>query len=206
MQADAEPFVVDDFVLELRPTAGANVLAITYVYEGRRYSLAAWRGQRVDAARLVRHATISGGERVPPPAWIKTARPDPPLPPGTPGPGSGRAPRREIAIAELIKAVAELQSIPAGERSPAQTRALTLTQSALANAQRNIGYPFPAPGSPAVEARGASTAERVANAMAALTRALNNLGAAGPGRGVVFLRRSLSEIEAALTALASGGR
>jgi hypothetical protein len=106
----------------------------------------------------------------------------------------------------LIKAVAELQAIPAGERSPAQTRALTLTESALANAQRNIGYPFPAPGSPLAEARGTSTGERVANATASLTRALNNLGAAGPGRAVVFLRRSLSEIETALTELASGGR
>jgi hypothetical protein len=205
MQAEAEPFVVDDVVLELRPTAGANVLAITYVYEGRRYSLAAWRGQRVDAGRLVRHAAISGAERTPPPEWVKTARPDPPLPPGTPGPGSGRAPRREIAIAELIKAVAELQAIPTGERTAAQTRATSLTQSALANAQRNIGYPFPAPGSPAVEARGASTDERVAIATTALHRALNNLGAAGPGRGVVFLRRSLSEIEAALTELAGAG-
>jgi hypothetical protein len=106
----------------------------------------------------------------------------------------------------LIKAVAELQAIPTGERTAAHARATSLTERALANAQRNIGYPFPAPGSPAVEARGTSTGERVANATASLTRALNNLGAAGPGRGVVFLRQSLSEIENALTELASGGR
>jgi hypothetical protein len=201
MQVDTEPFVVDDTVLELRPTAGANILTLTYTYEGRRYSLAAWRGQRVDAARLIRHAAISRAERVAPPEWVKDARPDPPRPPGSPGPGAGPAPRREIAIAELMKAVAELQAIPAAQRTTAVTRALTLTQSALANAQRNIGYPFPAPGSPAVEARGTSTTERVALATTALNRALNQLGAAGPGRGVVFLRRSLAEIQDALRAL-----
>jgi hypothetical protein len=83
------------------------------------------------------------------------------------------------------------------------TRATALTQSALANARRNIGYPYPSPSSRSVEALGTSAAECAANATASLRRALGQLEAAGPGRGVVFLRRALSEITTALAELSA---
>ena len=132
---------------------------------------------------------------------MKDARPDPPRQPGDPGPGVGRAPRREAGISELLKALAELDAIPADQRRDAVTRAIALTRSALAYAQRNIGYPFPSPTAQPVEPRRLPASEHVAGATASLNRALNQLSAAGPGRGAVFLTRALAEIKAALAEL-----
>jgi hypothetical protein len=204
LQAGPAPFVVDDGVMEMRPTASPNVLVMTYMYDGRHHSLVAWAGERVGLDRLVAHATRPAEPHADiAPAWVQAARPDPPRQPGTPGPGVGRAPRRELAISELIKALAELEAIPTRDRNGAVARAIPLTRSALANAQRNIGYVFPQPGSPPFVPRAAAAAEHVANARASLARALGQLGAAGPGRGSAFLARSVSEIKSTLAELAA---
>jgi hypothetical protein len=202
LRAGSEPFVVDDVVMEMRPTAAANVLVMTYEYRGRHHSLVAWQGERIGVDRLMAHAARAveaHADAVP--AWVKDARPDPPREPGTPGPGVGRAPRREVAISELMKALAELEAIPVTDRRDVVARAIPLTRSALANAQRNIGYPFPLPGTSPFVPRPGSAAEHVAGAKASLTRALGQLSAAGPGRGSAFLARALDEIKAALAAL-----
>ena len=206
IRPEAEPFQIDDAVMEMRPTAAANVLVLTYEYRGRRQTVVAWQGERVSYARLVagvqppgaagRHTDI-------PPAWIKDARPFPPRQPGNRGPGVGRAPRRELAISELRQALAELQAIPADDRVDAVTRAVALTTSALANAERNLGYPFT---SAPAEARRGSTADHLAGATMSLSRALTQLSGAGPGRGAAFLTSALSDIKAALAELAAVAR
>jgi hypothetical protein len=206
IRADAEPFVVDDAVMEMRPTAAANVLVVTYAYQGRRQTLIAWRGERLSYARLVAGVQPAGsGEPHTdiPPAWIKDARPYPPRQPGNRGPGVGRAPRRELAISELRQALAELQAIPSDDLVDAVTRAVALTTSALANAERNLSYPFP---SPPAEARRGSTADHLAGATMSLSRALTQLSGAGPGRGAAFLTSALADIKAALAELAAVAR
>lgn len=198
-----EPFVVDDAVMMVRPTAAGEALIVTYSYQGTRHTLIAWRGERVSHAALVANAESGGpAERYSyaPPAWLQDAQPDPAREPGNPGPGVGRSPRRELGISELLKALAELQAVAPEDRRAALTDAIGLTKRALADAQRNIGYPYPPPSSRPPEARSAPASVHVANAITSLTTALNQLSAATNGPGAAFLARCISEIREALAA------
>src|SRR5215207_7852376 len=115
---------------------------------------------------------------------VENAQPAPPLPPpGAFTPGGGRATRREQGISELLKAVAELEAIPASDQSEAVTTALSATKKAVEDAKENIGYPYPPASTPLPKAQGATTAARVANAVRSLTTARGQLNAANTGRG-----------------------
>jgi hypothetical protein len=184
LRPDSGTFVIDGPILGVRAGAANALLIVTYVYRGVRDTTIAWRGSRLSHVTITSYeaaAALSARSRVAP-TWFATARPDPPRNPGTTGPGTGRAPRRELGISELLKAAAELRAIPLEERSPTENRALTLTDSALADAQRDIGYPYPPPTAPPIRAVDGPGEAHVSAAVRALSTALTQLSAATPGR------------------------
>lgn len=202
IRPESEPLVVDGPILGVRPGATNGVLILTYLYRGGRHTLVVWRGGRVNYSGLTTYAAagIASDRSNVAPAWIASAKPDPPRAPGTTGPGVGRAPRRELGISELLKASTELQAITPADRSPAVGRALTSIGIALESAQRDMGYPYPPPGSPRPQADTAGPAAHIALAIHSLTIALDQFGAATPGRrgGRGDLPATLSRIKEAL--------
>ncbi len=180
-----DPIFIGATMMRQSPSPDDNLI-ITYSYQGIRNTWSAWSGARISYGALAAYAKSEGQAHRysdAPPAWLQSAQPSPPGARGTAGPGSGPAPRREAGIFELVKAVAELEAIAANERSPAVTSALTSTKKALADAQENIGYPYPPASSPPPQAQGSSTADHLSNTVRSLRAALDQLNAANAGRG-----------------------
>jgi hypothetical protein len=201
------PVIVSDSAMMLRPTQVGETLIITYSYRGARNTLTVRSGERVTYEALASYAENGGhaqGYSASPPAWLQDATPAVARAPGNPGPGSGRAGRRELGIVELLKASAELEEIGGRDKTAAVIKALAATKSALADAQLEIGYPYPPPTEPRPKALGPSTVARLANAARSLTAALDYFSAANPGRGRAAgatKARTIAAINEALAAL-----
>jgi hypothetical protein len=201
----APPSLIDDGAFGMTAVAQARVLIVTYTFGGDRHTAVFGRGTYLSYEDLERRASAGNGpgtytDRVP--GWLSTARPDPPRPPGVPEPGAGFSPRRELGIAELMKALAELRAIPVGERSAAVTSAIDETDRALRSITREMTYPFPAPGALPYQPLDGSAAMHIAKATASLTSATMHLGAAATGRrGNPLMTASLAAIRSALLAL-----
>jgi hypothetical protein len=180
-------------------------LVITYSYLGRRTTQRAQPGVQVTYTQLAQNASAdrpadqrSSGV----PAWFAQARPAPPRPAGDTGPGFGPAPFHEGVIAKLLQAAAELDAVPAGERTADALRAASLVQEALRLTQETIDYPFPRPGSaPVIRAlEPAGTSGRLINATAALQAAIRQFEMAGAQAATARLR--LQAIESIVRAQA----
>jgi hypothetical protein len=82
---------------------------------------------------------------------LKEADPFGPREPGDPGPGFGQSVRRELAIANLIKAIAQLKALAPEDTNRAVLHITALIQQALADAQAEMNYRYPsATGAPIV--------------------------------------------------------
>jgi hypothetical protein len=199
------PVVVDDALLGVPGATQARMLIVTYTYRGGRHTAVAWKGAPLGHADLVANAMRPremGPYAASAPDWVRSARPDPARLPGNPGPGTGRSPRRELGISELLKALAELGAIAPEARTASVTSAMASVRVALAGAEREIGYPFPPPGSPAYLPARTTADVHVARATAALVNAQSQFGSATTGRrGRSMLSASLTAIGAALDAL-----
>jgi hypothetical protein len=207
LRPESGTFVVDAPMVGVRTGPANALLIVTYVFRGIRDTTVAWRGSRLShdiVARSGAAAARNERSRVLP-AWFASARPDSPRVPGTSGPGTGRAPRRELGISELLKAAAELRAIPPEDRSAALNRALTSTEAALADAQRDIGYPYPPPTAPPPQAAEGTAAVHISVAARALRTALTQFSAATPGRrgGRGDVQITVTRIREALTLLES---
>lgn len=204
---DVEPFVVDDTTLNAMGGPNVKSLIVTYSYGGRRTTFVTSSGVTIGYDRLVAaaesdEASDQYSDSVPP--WVDTARPRMAREPGDPGPGYGRAPRKELAIAGLFEALAELGAIDPSDRNERVAAAATLVQQALADAQVNIGYPYPLPGAapivPSLET--ATTPIRIGNAVRSLSLASRYLASSSPGgRNAAYLTKSIAGIEQALAEL-----
>ncbi len=201
-QADG-PIVVSDSAMMVLPTTVTESLIITYSYRGTRNTWFAWSGGSVSYAALVAFAEAGGQSQrysSVPPVWLAAA--DSARAAGA-DPNLGRAPRREVAITELLKAITEIEAIPARGRPERATNALAATRRALADAQVNIGYLYPPANSPRPEAPDASIAIHISNAVQSVTTAVEQLSGASPGRGRAnaTLNRTIAAINEALAAL-----
>ncbi len=196
---------ITDAALLPRATAGNKVLMLNYSFNGVRNTWTGWVGTRISYDALVLHAQSGGQSRTEsdaPPAWLQDAHPKTAVAPRGADPGD--APHRESGVSALLEATAELEAIPASSRSAAATAALTATTKALAIARGSLGHPFPPPGTPPQKARGTSTDGRLANAVQALTTALEQFSAANPGRGdpaIVDMIVARADVTEALVAL-----
>jgi hypothetical protein len=118
--------------------------------------------------------------------------------------GRAAVPRRELAIDDLLLAVVELEAIDARDRPGAVATALAATKNAVADAQVNLGYPYPPAGTPRPDAAKGSTTVHRAIAGQSLKAALAHFSEANPARGraaQVAMTRCLAEINEALAAL-----
>ena len=194
--------VLSDSVMKLRPTPANEALIVTYFYRGTRNTWVGWPGSKISHTALGAHAEAGGQARTylhSPPAWLQDGQPEAAL-----AAGGGRASRRELAIFQLLRAVAELEAIPAGERTENVTTALASAKTAVTEAQVNIGYEYPPADSPRPQAAQVSNATHISNAVRSLTGALTELNLANPGRGrgaAASMTRLTAAINAALTAI-----
>ena len=201
-----DSFIADDAILNVNRSTGGRVLLITYTYQGERKTVYFWRNGQVSPSMLIANAatgvnTPRTSSQTPP--WFTDADPFAPRDPGDPGPGIGRSPRKELGIAALLKAIAELKAFTTEERNRDILTATSLAQQALNDAQGNIGYSYPVPGSKSVVGplRPATKSGRVENAYRALKLALEQLTSANPGANDQLLKLSIDEIQQAMAAL-----
>jgi hypothetical protein len=201
---DAGEFEVSDETLNLPSNKGDKVLIVTYSWQEQRSTSVIFKGTPVRRAGLIADADSPAWRNDGIPEWLTDVQPIPPHEPGDPGPGFGRQPRRELAIANLMYVLAELQAIAREDRTAGIATITSITQQALADAKLNIAYTYPrvssaplvGPVRPAL-----ATSVRLANATRAMKAALQQLTTAGGGPNEVFLRRSVEEAQQAFTAL-----
>jgi hypothetical protein len=201
-----DPFTVDDAILNANRSTGGKVLLVTYAYQGERKTVYFWRNSQVGSGMMIANTDTSAyaprsSSQAPP--WFADADPFAPREPGDPGPGFGRSPRKELGIAALLKAIAELKAFTTEERNRDILTVTSLAQQALSDAQANIGYPYPPPASKPIigPLSPASKSERVENASRALKLALDQLTSANPGANDQFLKLSIQEIQEAMAGL-----
>jgi len=201
---DAGDFEVSDEILNLASNNGDKVLIVTYSYQEQRSTSVIFKGTPVRRAGLIADADSPAWRNDGIPEWLTDVQPIPPHEPGDPGPGFGRQSKRELAIANLMYALAELRAIAGEERTSGIVTIISITEQALADAKLNIAYTYPrvssapivGPVRPAL-----STPVRLENATRAIKAALQQLTTAGGGPNEAFLRRSVEEVQQAYTAL-----
>jgi len=201
---DAGDFEFSDEILNLVSNNGDKVLIVTYSYREHRYTSVVFKGTSVSRAGLIADADSPAWRNEGIPAWLTDVQPIPPHEPGDPGPGFGRQSKRELAIANLMYVLAELQAIAPEDRTAGFVSITSITQQALADAKRNIAYPYPRVSSAPIVGTvrpALSTSVRLANATRAMKAALQQLTTAGGGPNEDFLRRAVEEAQQALTAL-----
>src|SRR5678815_3849263 len=178
----AGEFTIDDAILGAPASTGNKVLILTYNYGGDRNTSVLWRDTQLNEKQLIALAQKSQSNTELP-GWFSDADPFLPREPGDAGPGFGQQSRRELGIAQLLKAVAELKAMePADVNREIQT-ITALAQQALNDAQVSMNYAYPRPASSPIAgpARVATASERVMNATRALKAALEQFKAAtGP--------------------------
>jgi hypothetical protein len=198
-------FVVDDAILNVNVNTGGRVLVITYSYRGERKTLTISKNTQISRTQLAANAEseVTRYHSSQPPAWLKDADPFAPREPGDPGPGFGQQARRELAIASLLQAVAELKAIAPQDSNREIATTTSITQQALADAQANINRPYPPPSSKPIvgPVRPGPKSLRLANATRALQAAQEQLASAGGGPNELFLGLALEEIQQALAGL-----
>ena len=210
IKPDTPPITVDDATLD-RGT-GSKVLIVTYTYKGARVTMTAFGGSRLSYFNLVTNAdeVLNFGLRpVELPEWLPSAQPDPPREPGTRGPGAGQSPHKEVAIVNLLKAIAELEAIEPPERTAA-IRVQDVTsklKQAIAEVQTNLGYAYPpASDKPVVSFLRSAAAElRLRNAIRFVNLAVIQLNASNPGRNPQPLSFAVSHAREALDTLQQTG-
>ncbi len=207
----AKPVTVNDATFDAGGS-GAKILIVTYLDKGDRISFFAFQGNSISYTSLIANAESykrsSSGSSVLP-AWFDDAQPDPPREPGDRGPGVGPDPRKEMGIHLLLKAVAELQAIPAAERQIGAVdveKGITLMRQAITSVQNNINFRYPpASDKPIVPyLRVATRSVRLANALKFVERVINQLNSANPGanpealsNAIVQARQSLAYLQLA---------
>jgi hypothetical protein len=197
----AGEFTIDDAILATPASTGNKVLILTYNYRGERKTSVLWRQTQLSEKQLIGLAQESQSNTELP-AWFSDADPFLPREPGDTGPGFGQQSRRELGIALLLKAVAELKAMePADVNRDIQT-ITALAQQALKDAQVSMNYAYPRPSSSPIAgpARVGTASERIMNAAKALKAALEQLKAA-TGPKIVYVELSQQEIEQALSGL-----
>jgi hypothetical protein len=203
--AAGSPVQIEDAALNVAVNAGVKHLIVTYSYKGIPSAFAAFNGRELSNAQLVNNAEAemlrTRMSEAPP--WLKEADPFGPREPGDPGPGFGQSVRRELAIANLIKAIAQLKALAPEDTTRAVLHITALIQQALADAQAEMNYRYPsATGAPIVSpVRPASKDDLMGNAIRSLKIALTSLANANPGQGQTFLELSMAEMRDAIAGL-----
>ena len=207
LRAGSPEFTVDDASFNTNPNNTFRQLIVTYLYKSNRYTLTSPKGSPISYDMLIAFAESGEFEdrySNEAPRWVQDAEPFSPRDPGDPGPGFGQSPRKEIGIAQLMKALMELKAIEERERSRDMDAVISFIEQALADVHASMNYRYPAPSAkpilPAV--RPASKSVRLAKASKALRTALNQLSSANPNQqGAQFMNLAVEEVRAAVTAL-----
>jgi hypothetical protein len=159
---------------------GRSYLIVTYLLEGRRATLAVnpYLAPKLSYEWLAAFAKYSSGVGAVVPNWLAEAQPYSPREPGDPGPGFGKEPEREIGIAALLKAHAELKALAPEDSTSKVAHAISAIERALALAQTNYVYPSPGAKPILIAVPKATWKQRFDYARDALSEALGVLEAA----------------------------
>jgi hypothetical protein len=206
LREPSDSFEIDSTTL--RDRAGRTpFLLITFSYRGQRTSRRLQTGERVSYEQLTRSASANGDtmHSVTAPGWLATVPINPAREPGDPGPGFGRAPHREAAIADLLQALADITALDDARANDAAVVTVTsLMHQALTAARHDMRYEYPREGSqPVIAARPARPFKlQLQRVDAELNGALRHLRASSPGGPTASFRlEAISDVSDALVEL-----
>jgi hypothetical protein len=192
LRAGATSITALNEALDLKPDNLFSDLLLRYEYRGKRAAVHLEPRQQISVSML---ADIAD-QGIWPDAYFEGAPiwpdRDPPLEPGVRGPGTAPAPQKELAIMALVRTLANLEPLAANNDKTA-VDTIPIVRQALADAQRDIQYPFPPRfAGPAEPGPDDSVLGRLRNAARNLTLAKELLN---------DLPRNLAAIDQALTIL-----
>jgi hypothetical protein len=203
--AAGNPVLIDDASLNVNVNSTWKQLLVAYSYKGIPSTYIALTGRQLSSAELVTNAEAemlrSGMSEAPP--WFKEADPFAPREPGDPGPGYGTAVSREVAIAHLLKALAQLKALAPADTNRNVLNIMSLIEQGIADVRVGMNYRYP-PASSAplfLPIRPDTKSVLMGNAARSMTVALNRLANANPGQNQIFLDLAMSEVRDALKGL-----